>query len=224
MKDSNRDPSRDLISTSVMGAVLGCHDRAFHILGGMVHGVLAQNVPLDPEAVLPALDKASDFGMREESGIHHLQTSPRVSIASPWNGRIPLEQSAVRHLEDMMAIGLDGRLAYLSEAGMDDNAVERLVSLVVGWVDEAGLGRLGGLLRSAAHNGMAPGHVLTRWLDGRCQLQLALLLDESAVGDSDLATAYAVSYAAELVIASYLSDVTPEQSIALVSGDDPDEG
>ena len=104
---------------------------------------------------------------------------------------------------------------------MGKNEAADLVSLVVGWVDEAGLERLDVLSRIAVQRELGPGYVLERWINGRCQLRLALLLDDPAVKDSDLAVAYAVSHAADLVLASYLSDRDSEGDVvSLVPGDD----
>ena len=155
---------------------------------------------------------------------------PAMSPSAPasWvsDDRVPFELSeepAVGHLRAMIGMGGDGKLAYLSDAGMDKSEAANLISLVVGWVDEAGLERLGDLSRVAAQRELGPGHVLERWINGRCQLRLALLLDDPEVQDSDLAAAYAVSHAAYLVLASYRSDLNVgDDVISLVAGDDLD--
>ena len=218
-----RGQSRERISTAVMGTVLECHDQGFHFLGGMVPDAFGEDFQLHLQAGLPIWDRTPEFRNRVEVGIGRPVMSSSGPVVSMSDDRISVEESAVRHLREMMAIGRDGKLAYLSNAGMDKAAVASLISLVVGWVDEAGLERLDGLSRVAAQRELGPGHVLERWIDGRCQLRLALLLDDPSVGDFDLAAAYAVSHAAELVLASYWSDVGAEaEVISFVPGDDLD--
>ena len=221
-----RGQSPERISTAVMGTVLECHDQGFHFLGGMVPGAYDGDPQLYMQAGLPMADWTAESEYNVEVGIGRPVMSPPVPAFSTSNYRMSAESAeepAVRHLRELMATGRDGKLTYLSDAGMGKSEAASLISLVVGWVDEAGLERLDGLSRVAAERELGPGHILERWINGRCQLRLALLLDDPAVEDSDLAAAYAVSHAADLVLASYRSDLDAEDDvISLVPGDDLD--
>ena len=216
--------SREHVSTAVMGSVLECHDQGFHFLGGMV--------PKAAYAGAQAYIRGDQLGShwRPDPGFcADLAVGPAVlsssdldlSAAASEAGPEDLADGAVRHLRKLMGMGRDAKMRYLSDAGMAKEAAAVLVSLVLGWLDEAGLERLGELSKVAAQGGLGPGHVLERWINGRYQLRLALLLDTEPVGDSDLAAAYAVSHVADLVLASYRSDLDADDSVlSFVPGDD----
>ena len=226
MKDLIRSRSRERISTAVMETVLGCHDQVFHFLGGMAPDANDMGSQFYMQAGSPVAYWMSEIGLNVDIPIGRSATSPSGPVLSVSDDKISVgsvEEPAVRHLWELMAMGRDGKLAYLSGAGMGKTEVANLVSLVVGWVDEAGFERLNVLSRLAARRGLGPGHVLDRWINGRCQLLLALLLDDPSVADADLAVAYAVSYAADLVLASCRSDLESEdEAFSLVPGDDLD--
>ena len=134
-----------------------------------------------------------------------------------------LAPTAVRHLGALMARDRGERMRYLSDAGMGDAETASLIALVTGWVDQADLERLGELSQFAVQGELGPGHLLERWITGRCKLQLAMLLAAPDIQDSHLAAAYAVAHAAELVLASYWSAGVPDNGVvAWVPGDDLD--
>ena len=221
-----RGQSRETISTAVMGTVMDCHDQGFYLLGGMVPGDGAMGSWVHMRTGLPEPYWMVVPDLSEGAGIGRSAMSPSVLELPMSSDEMPVEvedEPAVRHLRELMALGRDGKLAYLSGAGMGEADSARLISLVMGWVDEAGWERLDSLSRVAAQRNLGPGHVLERWINGRCQLLLALLLDDPSVGDSDLAAAYAVSHAVDLVLASYVSDLDVEDEvISLVPEDDLD--
>ena len=57
--------------------------------------------------------------------------------------------NAVRHLGALMVRDRDEKMRYLSDAGMGNAEIASLIALVVRWLGEAGLERLGGLSRIA---------------------------------------------------------------------------
>ena len=130
---------------------------------------------------------------------------------------------AARHLAELMARNRDKKMLYLSEAGMSDSEIAGLVALVTRWLDDAGMERLGRLSRIAVAGDLAPGHILKQWIDSRRWLDLALLLDNTRIKDSELSVAYAFAHASELALASYWSDSVPDDKpISLVPGDELD--
>lgn len=224
--------SDERVSAAVIGTVMECHDRGFHFLVGAV-----------PEAADAKSQEVSDR-WRELS--NHWRTYflmyARRRISKAAAGSSPLttqvmdfadggpdveptatEGAAVRHLGELMRLGREGKMRYLSDAGMGKSEITRLVELVVGWVNEAGLDRLGELSIFASQSELGPGCVLQAWMDAECRLSLAFLLDGEFVEGSGLAAAYAVSHAAELVLASYEADLVDDDSpLFLVPGDDLD--
>lgn len=221
-----RGQSRESISTAVMGTVLECHELGSRFLGGMAPDANAVGSQFYVQTGSPVAYWMSGPGLNVDVAVGRSATSLSVPVLSVGDDEVsvgPVAEPAVRHLRALMAVGRDGKLAYLSGAGMGKAEVARLVSLVVGWVDEAGLERLNDWSRLAARRELGPGHVLERWINGRCQLLLALLLDDASFGDPDLVVAYALSHAADLVLASYWSDLGAEDDvIALAPGDDFD--
>ena len=111
-------------------------------------------------------------------------------------------------------------MRYLADAGMSNEDINALVGLVTEWLGEADLDRLDELSRGAAEEKVGPGQVLGRWINGHCKLLLALLLDSSTIADRDLAAAYAVSHAANVVLASYLTDSVPEEEDLFLNHED----
>ena len=226
MQDMISAQSRKHISTAVMGSVLECHDQGFHFLGGMVPNAAFAGFQAHMQADWSGLHWRVDPGYGGDVfvGPPVLSSSdPLRSAFAPEAGPEHSEGGAVRHLRKLMAMGRDGKMRYLSDAGMGKETAEVLVSLVLGWLDEAGLERLGELSKVAVQRDLGPGHVLERWINGRSQLRLALLLDTESFGDSHLAAAYAVSHAADLVLASYRSGLGADDSdLSFVPGDDLD--
>ena len=218
--------SPERVSTAVIGTVMVCHNRGFDFLGGMVPNLNASVADAqthdDPSASYwmkyPGYVAGGSVGVRSRA--------TRVMVFSGSVGEVEPEGPwgvAVRHLGELMGLGRDGKMRYLADAGMERSECAGLVSMVSDWLDEAGLDRLGELSQVAARWGLGPGHVLERWIDGICQLRLALLLEIETVVDPNLATAYAVSHAADLVLASYRSDVAAgDDVLSLVPGDDLD--
>ena len=220
------------VSAAVIGTVMECHDQGFHFLVGAV-----------PEA---GDAKSQEVSARWRELSNRWQTYflmyRRRRISKAASGSAPLttqvmdfahggpyveptaaEGAAVRHLGELMRLGREGEMRYLSDAGMGKSELPRLVELVVGWVNEAGLDRLGDLSSFASQLELGPGCVLQAWMDAECRLSLAFLLDGEFVEGSGLAAAYAVSHAAELVLASYEADLVDDDgALFLVPGDDLD--
>ena len=218
--------SPDCVSTAVIGSVVVCHDQGFHFLGSMVPdtSVASAQVYMQTDPAVPRWMFDPGHGLDTRDAASALSSSPRqFSAPVPEPGPEDLEDRAVRHLRELMRRARDGKMRYLSDAGMDKESSANLVSLVVSWLDEAGLERLGDLSRVAVQRDLGPGHVLERWINGLHQLRLALLLDAESVDHPDLAAAYAVSHAADLVLASYQSDLVADNGVLpLVAGDDLD--
>ena len=216
----------EFVSTVVMGSVFECHDQGFHYLGGMVP---------DLDRVGPQVYASSN------TSVAFVDFSPAVRVTFAGSvlsepayddDALPVaagassetaEVSAVRHFRALMGRDRDGRMLYLSDAGMEKAEIASLVALVVRWLGEAGLERLGVLSRMAVEGELGPGHVLERWISWRSNLDLALLLNDMPIGDWELAVAYSFAHASELVLASYWSDGVPDdETLSLVPGDDLD--
>lgn len=155
----------------------------------------------------------SDFVVDPDPYLAEIDPEPDDSLAA----------NAIRHLGVLMGRDRNQRMRYLSDAGMRNQEIATLVSLVVRWLDEAGMERLGILSRTAVDSDLGPGPVLECWINWRCKLDLALLLDATPIPDWELAVAYAFAHASELVLASYWSDGVPDNgALSLVAGDDLD--
>ena len=120
-------------------------------------------------------------------------------------------------------MGDEGKIRYLTDAGMAELELIRLVELAMSWRHDAGLERLGERTRFAAESELGAGWVLQTWIDAEHRVRLALLLEGEAVGELGLAVAHTMSRAAEVVFASYWFDLCGDDSeITLASGDELD--
>ena len=214
------------VSTAVIGSVLECHDQGFHFLGGMVPVVDRAGIQVyvgsDASASVglfaPSSNDKITRGRWFDLGVDY-DSSPAEAELEP----VTFAANAVRHLGALMVRDRDEKMRYLSDAGMGNAEIASLIALVIRWLGEAGLEKLGDLSRIAVESDLGPGHVLERWINGRSQLDLALLLDATPIGDWELAVAYAFAHASELVLASYWSDGVPDDGVlSLVPGDDLD--
>ena len=215
------------VSTAVMGSVLECHDQGFHFLGGMVPNLIRRptGVYADTETsgALGLVIPEFDFRTTDGPWYHFTVDFDLSPVEVELEQGDTLAANAVRHLGLLMGRDRHQRMRYLSDAGMGNAEIASLVSLVVRWLDEAGMEKLGVLSRTAVDSDLGPGHVLERWINGRCKLDLALLLDATPILDWELAVAYAFAHASELVLASYWSDGVPDDEVIfLVAGDDLD--
>ena len=174
------------VSTAVISSVLKCHDQGFYFLGGMLPDTTRMHprVYLSSEGVVahriahPANDVEITDGLWSETTFY-LDPSPVAADPEP----AAVEAGAVRHLGALMGRDRDGKMRYLSDAGLVEAEVAILIALVVRWLGEAGLDRLGDLSRMAVGGDLGPGHVLERWIDGRSKLDLVLLLDGAPISD-----------------------------------------
>ena len=216
----------DSVSTAVIGSVLECHDQGFHFLGGMVPDVNKGRFYDHVDLAVPVVFALGDTEYevwKADSVRYHATVVPGISATGGDLEPATLAANAVRHFRELMGRGRDERMRYLTDAGMRAAEVASLLALVVRWLDEAGLENLGVLSRIAVEGDLGPGHVLERWINGRSKLDLALLLDDTPIGDRELAVAYALAHASALVLASYWSDAVPDDGVlALVPGDDLD--
>ena len=156
------------VSTAVISSVLECHDQGFHFLGGMVPDVARARaqVYLGSDAVVTHRILYSEIeieitGRPWSKAAFYPDPSPVATDLEPE----AVEAGAVRHLGALMGRDRDGKMHYLSDAGLVEGEVASLVALVVRWLDEAGLERLGDLSRIAIGGDLGPGHVLERWIN-----------------------------------------------------------
>lgn len=218
------------VSAGAMVTVMACHDRGFYFLGGPVS-------ESDDARSREMSDRWREFsdrwwtnqlsrGQLIMGGLPGSGLDGQIMDLDPGDSHVESAEvvvDAVRHLVELMKLGREGKMSYLCDAGMGKSELTRLVELTVTWVNDAGLDRLGSLSRFAAQWEQGPGFVLQTWMDAERRVRLALLLDGESMGESALAAAYAVSHAAELVLASYGVDLVDDGGVlSLVAGDDLD--
>ena len=220
--------SSQRVSTAVISAVMECHDEAFRLLDSLVR-----------ESGFARFQEVYDYwrDLSDRWRTFRESRGQAISEAAPGSGPVAegagnfagdgagaestAEVGAVRHLREMMRLGDEGKISYLTDAGMAESELIRLVELAMAWRHDAGLGRLGELSRFAAESELGAGWVLQTWIDAEHRARLALLLEGEAVGELGLAVAHAVSHAAEVVHASYWFDLYRDDSeIVLVPGDE----
>ncbi len=67
-------------------------------------------------------------------------------------------------------------MRYLTDSGMAESELVRLVELAMAWRHDAGLGRLGELSRFAAQSELGAGWVLQTWIDAEHRVRLAAVV------------------------------------------------
>ncbi len=220
--------SSQRVSATVISAVMECHDEAFLLLDSLVWG---SGFARFEEAYDRWRDLSDRWRAYQDSRGHAKfdaapGSGPVAERAGDFAGdgagaESAAEVGAVRHLVELMRLGDEGKIRYLTNAGMAESELVRLVELAMAWRHDAGLGRLGELSRFAAESELGAGWVLQTWIDAEHRVRLALLLEGEAVGELGLAVAHAVSRTAEVVFASYWFDLYRDDSeIVLVPGDE----
>ena len=223
MEGMDTTGSSERVSAAVISAVIECHDEAVRFLDG-----------LDWESGVARFQEACDrwrahCGLvrgpisEDPAGSGSMVEQAKGLTGDGAGGESSVEAGAVRHLRELMGLGDEGKIRYLTDAGMAESELVRLVELAMSWRHDAGLGRLGELSRFAAQSELGARWVLQTWIDAEHRVGLALLLEGEAVGELGLAVAHAVSCTAEVVLASYWFDLCRDDSeIILVPGDELD--
>lgn len=222
--------SSQRVSAAVVCAVMECHDEAFRLLDSLVWG---SGFARFEEAYDRWRDLSDRWRTYQDSrgqarsdaapGSCPVDERARDFAGDGAGAESAAEVGAARHLVELMRMGDEGKMRYLTDAGMAESELIRLVELAMSWRRDAGLGRMGELSRFAAQSELGAGWVLQGWIDAERRVRLAQLLEGEAVGELGLAVAHTVSGAAEVVLASYWFDLYGDDSeIILVPGDELD--
>jgi hypothetical protein len=126
------------------------------------------------------------------------------------------------HIGAMYGKRRDQRMRYLTENGLSDEEVHRLIALVVDWLGDAEMSRLYSLSVRFAQEQRGVAELLAAWLDNRSLQRLAELLHGTEFTDHGLAVAYALCHALTLVRSAHRIESLSSQPVPLVgAGEDP---